>query len=220
MSNATTLPPAFGKLYQLISMAENDGFEKVKNDLIAFYRNCTEEMENESSKFLAAILLNYYMANKGGSLNLENIYLRDYEVSQIQLFDILIAKLPYVKYSQAMVNQKIAELLSNMQEATLLDIGIGLGTQVRNILNMCRDNKQLRRLVVVGIEPGAEALAHAEKTILAMQAEMPFSVEFKGYHGFAENIDLTAIDYGTSNLIVNASLALHHIQTDEKRTSV
>jgi hypothetical protein len=85
---------------------------------------------------------------------------------------------------------------------------------------MCRDNKQLRKLVVVGIEPGAEALVHAEKTILAMQAEMPFSIVFKGYHGFAENMDIAAIDYGTPNLIVNASLALHHIQTDDQRNSV
>ena len=119
-----------------------------------------------------------------------------------------------------MINQKIAELLSNMQEATLPDIDIGLGTQVRNILNMCRDNKQLRKLFVVGIEPGAEALVHAKKPILVMQAEMPFTIEFKGYHGFAEYMDLAAIDYGTPNLIVNASLALHHIPTDTKRTQV
>lgn len=220
MSTSTTLPPVFGNLYQLVSAAENESFTQVKDELYGFYKQCTNEMENDSSKFLSALLLNSYMAHKGGSQNHENIYLRNYEVSQIQLFDILIAKLPYVKYSQAIVNHKIAELLNGLQEATLFDIGIGLGTQVRNILNQCREMKGLKKLVVVGIEPGAEALTTAEQSIMSMQAEMPFTIEFKGYHGFAENMNLTTLDYGTSNIIVNASLALHHIQTNEKRTQV
>jgi GRAS domain family len=220
MSTSTTLPPVFGKLYQLVSVAEHESFEQVTDELHQFYRHCTDGMEEDSSKFLSALLLNTYMANKGGGLSHENLYLRNYEVSQIQLFDILISRLPYVKYSQAIVNRKIAEMLEGFQEATLLDIGIGLGTQVRNILSQCRELKGLKKLVVVGIEPGAEALATAKQSILAMQAEMPFTIEFKGYHGFAENMDLTTLDYGTPNLIVNASLALHHIQTNEKRTQV
>ena len=220
MSTSTFLPPVFGKLYQLVSSSENLGFNLLKDELAELYLHCTNEMEKDSSKFLSALLLNTYMGQKGGSLSHENLYLRNYEVSQIRLFDILIAKLPYVKYSQAMVNQKITDQLSGMEEATLLDIGIGLGTQVRNILNQCRDIKGLKKLVVVGIEPGAEALATAEQSVMAMQSEMPFTIEFKGYHGFAENMDLTSLDYGTPNLIVNASLALHHIQTNEKRTQV
>jgi SAM-dependent methyltransferase len=160
------------------------------------------------------------MGQKGGSLSHENLYLRNYQVSQIQLFDILIARLPYVKYSQAIVNSQIVEILAGLQEATLFDIGIGLGTQVRNILHQCKDMKGLKKLVVVGIEPGEDALKTAEQSILALQPEMPFTIEFKGFHGFAENMELTTIDYGTSNIIVNASLALHHIQSDEKRTSV
>lgn len=220
MSTSTTLPPVFGQLYQLVSASENESFVQVKDEMNQFYQQCTRDMELDSSRFLSALLLNSYMAHKDGSQKHENIYLRNYEVSQIQLFDILIAKLPYVKYSQAIVNRKIAELLNGMQEATLLDIGIGLGTQVRNILNLCREMKGLKKLVVVGIEPGAEALAAAEQSIVAMQAEMPFTIEFKGHHGFAENMNLTSLDYGTSNIIVNASLALHHIQTEEKRTQV
>ncbi len=220
MSTSTTLPPVFGTLYQLVSSAETLGYSPMKNELEAFYQQCKNEMEDDSSKFLSALLLNAYMGNKGGNLNHENIYLRNYEVSQIQLFDILIAKLPYVKYSQAIVNNKIAALLDDMQEATLLDIGIGLGTQVRNILHQCRETKRLKKLIVVGIEPGAEALATAEQSIHSLQAEMPFTIEFKGFHGFAEEMDLTTINYGTPNLIVNASLALHHIQTNEKRMQV
>lgn len=220
MSTSITLPPVFAKLYQLVSSAEHESFDMAKEELNKFYCHCTDEMEHDSAKFLSALLLNTYMANKGGSLSRENLYLRNYEVSQIQLFDILIAKLPYVKYSQSIVNSKIVDLLKEYEEATLLDIGIGLGTQVRNILNQCKDIKGFKKLVVLGIEPGAEALAIAQQSILAMQAEMPFSIEFKGYHGFAENMDLTKLDYGTPNLVVNASLALHHIQTDEKRTQV
>lgn len=220
MSTQPLLTNVSGKLFQLVASAEKEGFEKVKSELHSFYAQCTGEMENDSSKFLSAILLNTYMAHKGNSLSHENIYLRNYEVSQIQLFDILIAKLPYVKYSQAIVNSQIAEILNGLEEATLLDIGIGLGTQVRNILSLCSGNKRLKKLVVVGIEPGAEALEVARQTIMAMQDEMPFTLSFKGYHGFAENMDLTTLEYGTPNLVVNASLALHHIQSAANREKV
>ncbi len=220
MSTSATLPPVFAELYTLVNEAEQKGFDPVKENFLKLYRQCTAEMEHDSAAFLSALLLHTYMAHKGGNLSHENLYLRNYEVSQIQLFDILIAKLPYVKYSQLIVNRKIAGLLKDMEEATLLDIGIGLGTQVRNILQFCRNHTGLKKLVIAGIEPGAEALSIAEKSILTLQPDMPFAIEFRAFHGFAENMDLTALNFGTPHLIVNASLALHHIQTDAKRTAV
>ena len=146
--------------------------------------------------------------------------MKDYEVSQIQLFDILIDKLPYVKYSQSIVNHEVVKLLSHQKEATLLDVGIGIGTQVCNILTNATHLDNLEKLVIVGIEPSPEALAKAVAAIMAMKPQLPFAIELKPIVGFAEHIDLRMIDYGTPNIIVNASLALHHIQTSTLRNNV
>ena len=150
----TAFKDVSGQLFELIASSEKTGFENQKDNPLTFYHQCTGEMENDSSRFLSVLLLNTYMANKGNGLSTENIYLRNYAVSQIQLFDMLIAKLPYVKYSQAIVNMQIAELLNGLEEATLLDIGIGLGTQVKSILKLCTKNTLLKKLVIVGIGPG------------------------------------------------------------------
>lgn len=53
-----------------------------------------------------------------------------------------------------------------------------------------------------------------------MANDLPFTLIFTGYRGFAETMDLTTLDYGTNNLVVNASLALHHIQSSENREKV
>lgn len=216
-------PPAstiFNHLYRLVQLSENDGFDKVKFDLTNLYAHCRKHMEEDSACFLSSLILSTYIGSKGGTLNYDNIYLKDYEVSQIQLFDILIDKLPYVKYSQSIVNREIVHLLAQHEEATLLDVGVGLGTQVCNILAQTAHFTHVKKLVIVGIEPSPEALAKAEAAIMAMQPQMPFTIEFRPIVGFAEHMDLRAINYGTPNIIVNASLALHHIQTNALRNKV
>jgi hypothetical protein len=220
MSNNTKLPAIFSELLQHIQASESEGYAKHASTLQHSYQTCKAGMDRDSSLFLGTLMLHAYMGLKGGSMNNENIYLRNYEVSQIRLFDILIDKLPYVKYSQAMVNKQIVQMLSECREATLLDIGIGLGTQVKHILSSCQNLEELEKLTIVGIEPGSEALAAAEKSILEMQAQLPFTIVFKGYEGFAEKMDLSSIMQGCEYVIVNASLALHHIQSDEDRTGV
>ncbi len=208
------------QMQQLIMAAETNGYDAVKEEMGYWYSICLNKMEKDSAYFLGTLLLGAYMGSKGNSNNKENIYLKNYDVSQIRLFEILIDKLPYVKYSQQMINQSIAQLLDEKEEATLIDIGIGLGTQVLHILNLCKGAKQLKKLVIVGIEPAAEAIANAGAAIMHMQATLPFTIEFRSIVGFAETTDLTAIDYGSSHIVVNASLALHHIQQADKRDSV
>jgi len=207
----------FFEIQNLLEKAENNGFAANENELTALYDHVAKNMEMDSACFLGTLMLNTFIKSRSGKLTCENIYLTQYDVPQIRLFDILIDKLPYVKYSQQMVNRQIASLFANVEEGALLDIGIGLGTQVCNVLELLKDNASLKKLVITGIEPGSEALLKAEKQVMEMQPQLPFRIEFRGIPGFAENMDLSAIDYGAENLIVNASLALHHIQKSESR---
>ena len=201
----------------LLRKAENKGFAASESELTALYNYAAKNMEMDSACFLSTLMLNTYIKSRSGKLTCENIYLTQYDVPQIRLFDILIEKLPYVKYSQQMVNRQMASLFANVAEGALLDIGIGLGTQVCNVLNLLKNNTSLKRLVITGIEPGNEALRKAEKQVMQMQPQLPFHIEFRGIAGFAEKLDLDTIDYGAEMLVVNASLALHHIQQGECR---
>ena len=178
----------FFEMQYLLRKAENKGFAASESELTALYNYAAKNMEMDSACFLSTLMLNTYIKSRSGKLTCENIYLTQYDVPQIRLFDILIEKLPYVKYSQQMVNRQMASLFANVAEGALLDIGIGLGTQVCNVLNLLKNNTSLKRLVITGIEPGNEALRKAEKQVMQMQPQLPFHIEFRGIAGFAEKI--------------------------------
>jgi len=86
--------------------------------------------------------------------------------------------------------------------------------QVINIIEGSKKLPHLRKLHVVGIEPFGDALAKAEENILAYNGKVPFQIEFTAIHDGVENVDFAAIKNVRGKIIVNASLALHHIQTD------
>lgn len=182
-----------------------------------FFTICREGMDTNSEKLLATLYLKA-LNQKIHSEHLgENIYLGKYDISQIQLFNILIEKFPFVKYSQQITNDAIVAEMKDAKEVTLIDIGIGLGTQVLNIIERCKKLDGLQKLHVIGIEPFGDALEKAGKLILAQNGQVPFDIRFTGIQDSVEKVDLTSITGLQGKIIVNASLALHHIQSDKKR---
>ncbi len=107
--------------------------------------------------------------------------------------------------------------MKGCKEVTLIDIGIGQGTQIINIIEKAKYLPHLRQLNVIGIEPYADALAMAERNILSLNQKVLFDINFDGINDFVENVDFAAIQNVKGKLIVNASLALHHIQSDLRR---
>jgi hypothetical protein len=191
---------------------------KTKKEIESFFAYCMEGMDNDSEKLLATLIIKALNKKINSEFIGENIYLGKYEISQIQLFNILIEKFPFVKFSQHITNTAIIEEMKGCQEVTLVDIGIGQGTQVMNIIEKAKYLPQLRKLNVVGIEPFADALAVAERNILAMNEKVLFEINFTGINDFVENVDFTTIPNVSGKVIVNASLALHHIQSDLSRS--
>lgn len=214
------LPNIQFSLEHIVRNCEQNPDFQTQAELESLFTYCQMGMENDSQKFLATLFMDALNKRFFEESLDENIYLQTYEVSQIRLFDILIDKFPFVKISQQMVNQAIADAFADKEEVTLIDVGIGLGTQMIHVLELVKENKSLRKLVIVGIEPAGDALKTAEAALLAYREKVPFKIEFLGIQDFAESVDFAPMAYLTDHIIVNASLALHHIQTDALRNQV
>lgn len=210
-----TLSPVYSALCQIMNA---DGSE---SDLVGrseeLFTYCSEGMATDSEKLLATLFLKSLNQKMHSEVITENIYDRIAGVSQIELFDILIAKFPFVKYSQELVNNAIVDILSEQESASIIDIGVGLGTQMVNVISRIPANSKLKKLVIVGVEPFTDALAIAEKNILALKGNVPFELSFIPVPDYVENFDFTTLNNLKGSIIVNASLALHHIKTMEER---
>lgn len=217
--NTTTEVSIYDELSNLMKQNDAPFTNETKAQLESLFSYCSAGMETDSEKFLATLFIKALNKKICSDAINENTYEKKYEVSQIELFNILIAKFPFVKYSQQLINNAIVEVIKQNTEATIIDIGVGLGTQMLNIIELSKNLTQLKKLTIVGIEPFADALVIAEKNILACNEKVNFEIEFVGINEYAEKVDFAAIKNMNGAVIVNASLALHHIQTMEQRNT-
>ncbi len=219
MNSTIAKPDLFLSLSGLIDKNLNSIRPDAKNELESLFAYCREGMETDSQKFLATILIKALNKTiQSESIN-ENIYQKQYEVPQIHLFNILIEKFPYVKYSQQIINTAIADIIKKNEEVTIIDIGVGLGTQMVNIIELSKEFSHLKKLRIIGIEPFEEALNIAEAKINSWQGKVPFTLDFVAVKEYAEKVDFTSFKTLEGTVIVNASLALHHIQSDAQRNA-
>lgn len=215
IGKTATLSTVYSALCQIM-MADG-----LTSDLVsrseALFTFCTADIATDSEKLLATLYLKSLNKKLHSEVITENIYNQIAGVSQIELFDILIAKFPFVKYSQELANSAIVDILREQESASIIDIGVGLGTQMVNVISRIPANSKLKKLVIVGVEPFTDALAIAEKNILALKGNVPFELSFIPVPDYVENFDFTTLNNLKGSIIVNASLALHHIKTMEER---
>jgi ubiquinone/menaquinone biosynthesis C-methylase UbiE len=193
--------------------------EVSKETLASLFSFCNQHQASDSQRLIATLLMN--ATNKRfqtGDVH-EHIYLKNDEVPQIQLFNILIEKFPFVKYSQFITNNAIIETMGDATEVTIIDIGVGQGTQMLHVIESAKTLPHLKKLHIIGIEPFADALQIAEVQINACKENVSFEIQFTGLNAFAEEVDFSVFE-NTKHLIVNASLALHHIQSASNRNEV
>lgn len=147
----------------------------------------------------------------------KNIYLQAYEVAQIDLFDLLRKALPPLVQGYAIANQHLAHALAELEEAALLDIGVGKGVQLAMLMTtLAAAPGRLRRLRVVALDPSAANLVEAQAVIDAAVRGLPglpFAVEVVALRGLVERCDpsmLQAAVAGVDGVVINAAYALHH----------
>ncbi|NUM32726.1 MAG: hypothetical protein HUU47_10460 [Bacteroidetes bacterium] len=216
----TTQSNIYESLSELMKMYPEQLSEQIQLDIENFGSFCSHQAESDSQKLLASIFVNALQKRIFAETGKEHIYLQKDEIPQIRLFDVLIKKFPFVKYSQEIINNAIIKHIKQCDVVTIVDIGIGLGTQMMNIIELSKDLPMLKKMNIIGIEPFADGLDKAEANILALNKKVPFEISFTAINEFVENVDFSAIKGISGKLIVNASLALHHIQSLEKRQEI
>lgn len=215
---APALPLLMNELAYIMEEAENQPAE-VLTRIEKFLKEAPLNLFDYSEVLMADLMVNALRRKliKEVKSN-RHLYLKTEEVPQIELFDILIHKFPFVKYSQLLVNNNIVKDFEGKEEVTLMDIGMGMGTQTCAILELCKKLPSLKKINIIGIEPFAQGLETAGIAISQYKEEVAFEINFTPVNAFAEETELAKYYHNTPNLVVNASLALHHIKTLEARS--
>lgn len=151
-----------------------------------------------------------------------NLYVKQYEHSQIELFNLVAQHLPFVSQAGQVANNYLAQFMEGLMEVSLLDIGIGTGRQVLALLRMLEKRESLpRKLTIFGIEPMADVLETAKDRITQESKHLGVELVFHSYPTFVENIsdeEFTSFMKHSGSLCVNAAFALHHIHGCEAET--
>ena len=167
--------------------------------------------------------LQYYIFASALSKRLEsdkaaeiNLYLRQFEKTQISLFNLLAQHLPTVALAGPLANEVLAGYVGGQDEITLLDIGIGSGRQEVALLNLLAGQHRLpRKLNLVAIEPDAGSLLEAGAALAEAAQTLGMELDFHPVHKVVEELDeedWTFFGSFGAPLVVLGSFAVHHIR--------
>ncbi len=189
------------------------------------YFESVEDLDNPESLFnytLTKAMRKHFV----GGQSQEHIYLQRFEIPQIRLFELLIQQFPLANLSQHCTNTLLIDALAQHSHPVLMDIGIGTGFQVANIIEGLskKVGSAVQHLTIVGIEPFADAVATAHENVKRVSANAPFTVDLVTKVAFIEQFSLNDLQQllptNNDGVYVNASFALHHIQHETQRKEV
>ncbi|MBA4851078.1 transcriptional regulator [Emticicia sp. BO119] len=189
------------------------------------YHESLEDLDEPEAMFTYTLAKAMRKHLTDGQLQ-EHIYLQRFEIPQIRLFELLIQQFPLANLSQHCTNTLLIDVLINHPNPVLMDIGIGTGFQVSNIiegLSKKADN-QIKCLTIIGIEPFADALRMTEENIKRASQNAPFEIRLIIKEAFIEQMTqeelsrMLPAEY--DGLYINASFALHHIRLISQRKAV
>jgi hypothetical protein len=136
--------------------------------------------------------------------------------------------LPTVAMAGCIANEWLCHHLAGLDEAVLLDIGLGTGRQGVDLLRRlgAREDRP-RHLTVIAVEPDAVSLRTAEHNLLEAAQTYGLDVHVLAFHSLVEELEpsfwpIVAAMPGT--LLVHSAFALHHVRgkvaDDEARDGV
>ncbi|WP_239635242.1 GRAS family protein [Paenibacillus sp. H1-7] len=144
-----------------------------------------------------------------------NLYLRDYGVPQIKLFNLLAARFPLIFHASELSNSLLSGYIQHGEAVTLLEVGIGTGRQLVSLIKLlARQGKRPASITLYAIEPNVSCLEDARKNVeeTAYQAGIPLL--FKPVPVEIERLtpsDWKQFSAHDGRLLVNATFAMHHI---------
>lgn len=152
-----------------------------------------------------------------------NIYLRQYERSHIDLFNLLADSFPLMARTTAAANSVMAELitaavLDGVREITLLDLGIGGGRQIRSLVRMLAERGPMpSSLTVIGVDPMARNLEQAGAGLMDLAIGEQIAFQFIPVNTGVENLTLDnwiGFRRFHGELFATATFSLHHVGRD------
>ncbi|WP_304466050.1 GRAS family protein [Vitiosangium sp. GDMCC 1.1324] len=150
-----------------------------------------------------------------------NLYLRRFELPQIALFNLVAERLPMVNLAGRIANDVMCRLFAGHEEASLLDVGLGMGRQEVALLRTLKARgTALRRLTVVAVEPDGDSLRTAEAALLGVARELGIALHFRGIPKVIEALDeddWRLLGDNPGPRVVHAAFALHHMAAGADR---
>lgn len=150
-----------------------------------------------------------------------NLYLRQFEQTQISLFNLLAEHLPTVAMAGPLANEVLAHYVGGHREVTLLDVGIGSGRQEVALLHLLAQRGTLpRKLNVVAVEPDAGSLLEASSALDDAAQALGFELDFHPVHKVVEDLDdedWAAFAAFDTPLVVLGAFAVHHVRARPDR---
>ncbi len=217
-------PKIYDALDYLMSYYPDKFTEQARIEVEMLLDHCLEDIGNDSEKFLSTLMIKALRHLIGDSENDEHIYLKKYEITQIELFNVLIKEFPFVKWGHELSNTLIFNKLKNSKKAVIIDVGIGQGIQVQSLLEKLDETRNLKEVVVIGIEPFSDAIEAAGELLDSIAEEVSYKLEFVPLNIFMQDMNpkelQEIVGRYEGDIIINASLSLHHIQTLEERINV
>jgi hypothetical protein len=168
--------------------------------------------------------LQYYIFASALSKRLEsdkaaeiNLYLRQFEKTQISLFNLLAQHLPTVALAGPLANEVLAGYVGGQDEVTLLDVGIGSGRQeVALLYRLATQHLLPRKLNIIAIEPDAGSLLEAGSALAEAAETLGVELDFHPVHKVVEELDEEDwAMFGSfgAPLVVLSAFAVHHVRS-------
>ena len=112
------------------------------------------------------------------------------------------------------------DTITNPCDVTLIDVGIGIGGQIRALLKNPATRHLVRSLHVIGVDPDPiDALGIAERTVLEAAWEAGIETTFLGIAKTGEELTVQDIKAARPRglFLANGAFCLHHVPSDPTR---
>lgn len=204
-------------ILQLIKLSEPEIIAKIDKSIEEILNNNLQQEYALDLFFLDAFKLKFLNKNA----NNIHIYLNKNEIPQIELFDILVNKMPFVFFSHLLCNKAIIKLVENKKEVVIVDAGIGRGVQIIGLLKMINHIKTIQKITLIGIDGFKDSIVYCTSLFNNLKKELNYTLDFIPIVSMLEDIQYSDINnnipLNSEIVIINNSFCIHHFKQREQR---